>query len=38
VAGVGFVYFGEALTVAKVASLSLIVAGVIGLNLSGGVH
>ena len=38
VAGVGFVYFGESFTVAKIASLSLIVAGVIGLNLSGGVH
>jgi small multidrug resistance pump len=38
VAGVGFVYFGESFTAAKVAILSLIVVGVIGLNLSGGVH
>jgi small multidrug resistance pump len=38
VAVVGFLYFGEAFTLFKVASLGLIVAGVYGLHLSGGIH
>jgi small multidrug resistance pump len=38
VAVVAFFYFGESFTLAKVASLALIVGGVVGLNVSGGGH
>ncbi|MEE9607590.1 MAG: multidrug efflux SMR transporter [Myxococcota bacterium] len=38
VALVGFVYFGESITAPKLASLALIVGGVVGLNLSGSAH
>ena len=32
------VFFGESVSVLKIVSLVLIVAGVVGLNLSGGAH
>ncbi|MEK8225748.1 multidrug efflux SMR transporter [Oerskovia sp. M15] len=32
------IYFGEAMSVLKIVSLVLIVAGIVGLNLSGGSH
>lgn len=38
IAIIGIVYFREPVGVAKVASLGLIIAGVVGLNLSGGAH
>jgi small multidrug resistance pump len=38
IAGIGIVLFGEAATALKFASLGLIVAGVVGLNLAGGAH
>lgn len=38
IAGIGFLYFGESLTLIKVISLILIIAGVIGLNLTGNLH
>jgi small multidrug resistance pump len=38
VAVVGFVFFGESLSGLKIMSLGLIIAGVIGLNLLGGIH
>jgi small multidrug resistance pump len=36
IAAIGIVAFGEGATVLKLASLALIIAGVIGLNLAGG--
>lgn len=38
IAAIGIVYFSESLTVTKILSLALIIAGVVGLNLGGGVH
>lgn len=38
IASIGFLYFGESLTLIKVISLILIIAGVIGLNLTGNIH
>ncbi len=38
IATVGILYFKESLTLLKLASLALVIIGVIGLNLSGGVH
>ncbi len=38
VATIGIVWFGEAVTMIKLISLVLIIAGVVGLNLSGGTH
>jgi small multidrug resistance pump len=38
IAGIGIVWFKEPLTALKVASLLLIVAGVVGLNLGGASH
>lgn len=38
VAGVGVLALGEAMSWAKAASLALVVAGVIGLNVYGGAH
>jgi small multidrug resistance pump len=38
IAGIGILAFGETATFLKFASLALIVAGVIGLNLAGGTH
>ena len=38
IAAIGIVAFGEAANVLKFASLALIVAGVVGLNLAGGTH
>jgi small multidrug resistance pump len=38
IATIGILWFKEPLTVWKLISLALIVAGVIGLNLSGGTH
>jgi small multidrug resistance pump len=38
IAGVGIFAFGEAATFLKFASIALIVAGVVGLNLAGGTH
>ena len=38
IATIGVLWFKEPLTALKMASLALIIAGVIGLNLSGGAH
>ena len=38
VAAVGVLVFGEAITLARLLSLSLIVTGVVGLHLTGSVH
>ncbi|MBB4285781.1 DMT family transporter [Roseospira goensis] len=38
IAGIGVVYFGEALTWVRAISILLIVIGVVGLNLSGSPH
>jgi len=38
IAGIGILAFGEAATFVKLASLALIIAGVVGLNLAGGAH
>ena len=38
IAGIGIVWFREPATVVKFVSLGLIIAGVVGLNLSGGAH
>ncbi len=38
IALVGILYFGESISLIKVISLILIIAGVIGLNLAGGTH
>lgn len=38
IAIIGVYYFKEPLTAIKLASITLIIAGVVGLNLSGGVH
>lgn len=38
IAAIGFFYFKEPLTAIKLASIALIIAGVVGLNLGGGVH
>ncbi len=38
VATIGIVWFGEAVPMIKLISLVLIIAGVVGLNLSGGTH
>ena len=38
IAYIGIVFFGESLSWIKVVSLILIIAGVVGLNLAGGVH
>jgi small multidrug resistance pump len=38
IAGIGVIYFGESLTIIKVISLILIIAGVIGLNLTTNIH
>jgi small multidrug resistance pump len=38
IATVGILYFKESLTLLKLVSLALVIIGVIGLNLSGGVH
>lgn len=38
IACIGIFYFKEPVTTLKMVSLALIVAGVVGLNLSGGVH
>jgi len=38
VACVGVIYFGEPVSLLKILSLILIIAGVIGLNLAGGTH
>lgn len=38
IAGIGIVWFEEPLTALKVASLLLIIAGVVGLNLGGSTH
>ncbi len=38
IAGIGIFYFKEPATALKLASVALIIAGVVGLNLSGGVH
>jgi len=38
IATVGILYFKENLTLLKLVSLALVIIGVIGLNLSGGVH
>lgn len=38
IAVVGFLWFKEPLTMIKVGSIGLIILGVVGLNLSGGVH
>jgi multidrug transporter EmrE-like cation transporter len=38
IAAAGFIYFKEPVSAAKVASIGLIVAGIVGLQLSGGGH
>jgi len=38
IAGIGMIYFKEPATVLKMVSLALIIAGVVGLNLSGAKH
>jgi small multidrug resistance pump len=38
IAGIGIVWFEEPLTALKVASLLLIIAGVVGLNIGGSTH
>lgn len=38
IAIIGVLYFGESISIVKAISLALIILGVIGLNLSGGVH
>jgi small multidrug resistance pump len=38
IATLGILYFKESLTLLKLVSLALVIIGVIGLNLSGGVH
>ncbi|MFI5342749.1 MAG: DMT family transporter [Chlamydiales bacterium] len=38
IALIGVLYFGESLSLVKILSILLIIAGVVGLNLSGGVH
>lgn len=38
IAMIGIVWFGEALTPVKIVSLTLIIAGVAGLNLGGAIH
>lgn len=38
IAAIGFLWFKEPLTALKLGSLTLIIAGVIGLNLSGAAH
>lgn len=38
IAGIGILAFGEAATLLKFASIGLIVAGVVGLNVAGGPH
>lgn len=38
IASIGMLWFREAVTPIKLFSLGLIIAGVVGLNLSGGVH
>jgi small multidrug resistance pump len=38
IATLGILYFKESLTLLKLVSLTLVIIGVIGLNLSGGVH
>ena len=38
IATLGILYFKESLTLLKLVSLALVILGVIGLNLSGGVH
>jgi small multidrug resistance pump len=38
IATLGILYFKESLTLVKLVSLTLVIIGVIGLNLSGGVH
>lgn len=38
IAVIGFYWFKEPLTVLKIGSLALIIAGVVGLNLSGAAH
>lgn len=35
---IGMVWLGEAVTTGKIASLALIIIGVVGLNLTGGAH
>jgi len=38
IAGIGVFYFKEPMTALKLGSISLIIAGVVGLNLTGGAH
>lgn len=38
IAGIGIFYFKEPATALKLASVALIIAGVVGLNLAGGTH
>ena len=38
IAAIGVVAFAEAMTPVKILSLGLVIAGVVGLNLSGGAH
>ena len=38
IAGIGILYFGEAVSARKLVSILLIVVGVVGLNLSGANH
>lgn len=38
IAIIGIYYFGESISWMKICSIALIIAGVVGLNLSGGVH
>ena len=38
VAGVGFLAFGEAISAVRLLSIGCIIAGVVGLQLSGAVH
>ncbi|TAK33572.1 MAG: multidrug efflux SMR transporter [Chloroflexota bacterium] len=38
IASIGVFYFGEPWSALKIASIGLIILGVVGLNLSGGVH
>lgn len=38
IALVGILHFGEPITIIKIISLAFIVIGVVGLNISGGVH
>lgn len=38
IAAIGFIYFGEHATAAKIFCLALIIGGIIGLNLTGAAH